>query len=230
VRDWEQRQTEQLPKLWDIMDRLVVGLLNNQKTTQDIQGVLAQLSGYKPPRFVPKETIGGAVFSNGVDSEYPNYWITQVERDGTPHALGVYNDNLYPYKSLNSRLSVYTRKKTGWIKTDAFQEATTICLYVVPTLEQGKILMTVEQLVGGDHISGYFKFWQLEPEGKLRLLTRIDSLLVLTCIKARNNVSCVDEIDSYKIKRLRARGAAVLDQKWEDRATNEPASPNHSFC
>ncbi len=56
------------------------------------------------------------------------------------------------------------------------------------------------------------------------------NVLVLTCIKARNNIYCANEIDSYKIRRLRARGAPILDQKWEDRATNELACPNHSFC
>lgn len=140
------------------MDRLVVGLLNDQKSISDIQGVLAQLSGYKPPQVAAKTTIGGAVFSDGTDREFPNYWIVPVERDGTAHVLGVYNDNLYSYRTIASRLSVYTRKMTGWIKTDVFEGAMTLSLYRVPSRHRGNIFMTGEQLIGGDHIDGSFKF------------------------------------------------------------------------
>ncbi|MGA2228469.1 MAG: hypothetical protein ABSH41_28885 [Syntrophobacteraceae bacterium] len=176
-REREQRQASQLPKLWDIMDRLVVGLLKDQKTAEDIQGVLSQLSGYKPPRPVSKTIIGNVVFSNGVDREYPNYWVTPVERDCGIHILGVYNDNLDPYRTLASRLNVYTRKKSGWVKADAFEGTTTLCLYILPRPDLGNALMTIEQYLYADCIEGNLKFWKLEASGKLRLLARYDKLL-----------------------------------------------------
>lgn len=173
----ERLQAAQLKKLWDIMDGLVIELLNSQKTPEDIQGIFSQLPGYEEPRSVPKTIIGNAVFSDGVDREYPNYWITPVERDGAIHLLGVYNDNLYPGGSLASRLSVYTRKNAGWAKTDAFEGKSTFCPYISPLLHQGNVLMTIEQYVGADRVEGNCKFWKLEAGGKLRLLVRYDELL-----------------------------------------------------
>lgn len=177
AREPERRQTRQLPKLWDIMDRLVVGLLDKEQTTRDIQGILSQLSGYKAPRSAQKTIIGNAEFSDGVDRDYPNYRVTPVERSGTVYVIGVYNDDLYSYGSLTSRLSVYMRGKAGWVKTAGFEGTTTMCLYVLSPHNQIKALMTVEQFVGGDHIDGSFKFWELKPGGKLRLVARNDKLL-----------------------------------------------------
>lgn len=165
TRDWEQRQTERLPRLWDILDRLIVGLLNSQKTTRDIQEVLSQLSGYKPPWIAAKTTIGGAAFSDGTDREYPNYWIVPVDPDATAHILGVYDDGIYPYMPLTSRLSVFTRKKAEWVKTDSFDGTMALSLHMVPSRHQGNVLMTVENFVGADHISGSLKFWKLDAGG-----------------------------------------------------------------
>jgi hypothetical protein len=176
ARERQLWQAGQLPKLWDIMDRLVIGLLNDQKTAVDIQEVFSQLSGFEPPRTVSKTIINNVAFSDGVDHEYPNYWIMPVERHGATQLLGVYNDNLTPYTTLVSRVSVYTRKKVGWERTDAFEGTTTLCLYVLPYLHQSKAIMTIEQYLYADRIEGNLKFWKL-ASGKLRLLAQHDKLL-----------------------------------------------------
>ncbi|MGC8493868.1 MAG: hypothetical protein ACP5SH_19260 [Syntrophobacteraceae bacterium] len=177
ARERERQVAKKLPKLWNIMDSLVIGLLNDHQTAERIQKSLSKLSGYRPSQSVRKAIIGNAAFSCGTDREHPNYWITTIRLNGSLHLLGVYNDVLFHGQSMSNRLSVYTRKRLRWMKTDSIESKRSLSVYYLPSFHQGEVLMTIEQYVGADHIDGDFKFWKLQASGKLILLSRYDRLL-----------------------------------------------------
>ncbi len=165
-------------QLWDIMDELIIESLNAEKDLQSIRHLLAQLAGYKAPQTIQSERINNAVFSTGIERPYPNYALLPLSMDDMLYYIGIYNDMDYDVvASWENRLSIYSQSHKRWIKTDSYEGAMTLLVYLVPILLHHHVLITIEEGVGGDHIEGDLKIWRFVPGGKLTLYAQEDSLL-----------------------------------------------------
>jgi hypothetical protein len=153
-----QRAT--IKELWNTLDATVLELLNAQYSVQQINSFFTGLRGFEGPRSDAK-VIGKAIFFSAPQHETPTY-ILMPSRQNPMYLFGVFN---YGYNG-RGRLSVYTRRASGWIRTSRFDADSIVSFYELPASGSSFPLVIVQEFIGGDHDETEIEAWSLS-EGKL---------------------------------------------------------------
>lgn len=156
------------PRLWDVMDSLVIHKLSGGKPADGVNRALAALPGFAEATEGDGFSAGQGTFYNELPRALPGYVVLPVRAGGEDLLLGVYNFGI----NGAGRVSVFARRGGAWRRTGGMDARFAVTPYVLPLADSALALVTLDVFTGGDHQDGWVKVWRLR-NGGLELLREL---------------------------------------------------------
>jgi len=149
--------TTAFPRLWNVMDSLVLRELGRGHAAAEVNRTLSALPGFAGASEGDGVTVGGGTFYSELPRELPGYVLLPVRTGGEPLLMGVYNFGM----NGAGRISLFAQRAGRWRKTGVVDARFAVTPYPLPLADSGLAVVTLDVFTGGDHQDGTARAWRV---------------------------------------------------------------------